>query len=94
MCLRNGAMTSGSGVKGGAYPWSGRGPRGPGGTGVYGGVCTPLSEHGPRKGWDPREDTGLMGAHRRGRLCPGEDIHNPVGKCGGSLKGMVWGEWL
>lgn len=87
MYLRNGAMTSGSGVKGGAYPWSGqRGPRGPGGAGVCGGVCTPLSEHGPRKGWELREDTGLLGLIL-GVGCVMERIST-------ALWGMVWGEWL
>lgn len=63
MCLRGGAVTSGSGVRGGAYrsEWRGHGPRSPGGGAeVYAGVCTLLSEHGPRKGWDSREDTGLQ----------------------------------
>lgn len=81
MYLRNGAMTSGSGVKGGAYPWSGqRGPRGPGGAGVCGGVCTPLSEHGPRKGWELREDTGLLGGSSLGQAVSWRGYPQPCGE--------------
>lgn len=70
----------------------GQGSSSPSGAGVYGGVCTLLNEHGPRKGWDRRDDTALqswgspaLGADHRGRLRHGKGVHNLVEMwCGAS----------